>query len=234
MVEKTAIGNQQPPAEDVKAAVRKIKTPLSKDDVLSLKVGDMLLLSGEIVTARDKAHKFLTQEKPDRKEMPFDLEGGVIYHCGPIIRGQGPEHRGQGLGGRDQGKAATPEASSLTVIAAGPTTSTRVEMYERQVIRDYGIRGIIGKGGMGEKTLAALKEYGCVYLQTVSGAAVYLADRTTKVLAGWKAEEFGMAEAMWLIEVRDFPVIVTMDAHGNSLHEEVEKASLEKLKKLIA
>ena len=204
--------------EERKAEVKTLNTPLSKDAVLSLKVGDLLLLSGKIVTARDKAHKFLINEKPDRKDMPFDLEGGVIYHCGPIIKagGQGPED------------------PPLSVIAAGPTTSTRVEMYEAQVIRDYGIRGIIGKGDMGEKTLAALKEYGCVYLQTISGAAAYLADRTTKVITGWKVEEFGMAEAMWLLEVKDFPVIVTMDAHGNSLHKEIESLSLEKLKELIA
>ena len=192
---------------------KSLTTPLSKDDVLSLKVGDLLLLSGKIVTARDKAHKFLTHEKPDRKEMPFDLEGGIIYHCGPLIRKTDDTYK---------------------LIAAGPTTSMRVEMYEAEVIRDYGIRGIIGKGGMGEKTLAALQECGCVYLQTISGAAVYLADRTTKVTTGWKVEEFGMAEAMWLLEIKDFPVIVTMDAHGNSLHKDIENLSLEKLKQLIA
>jgi len=192
---------------------KSLTTPLSKEDVLSLKVGDLLLLNGKIVTARDKAHKFLTQEKPDNKDMPFDLKGGIIYHCGPLIRKTDDTYK---------------------LIAAGPTTSTRVEMYEAQVIRDYGIRGIIGKGGMGEKTLAALTDHGCVYLQTISGAAAYLADRITKVITGWKIEEFGMPEAMWLLEVKDFPVIVTMDAHGNSLHAEIEKASLERLKQLIA
>ena len=230
------LGKQEGKADMVeKTAVRKLNTPLSKEDVLSLRVGDILLLNGRIVTARDKAHKFLTFEKPDKKDMPFDLEGGILYHCGPIIK-----DRSQQSAVSSQQKTLTSENSSLitdysslSVIAAGPTTSTRVEMYEAQVIRDYGIRGIIGKGGMGEMTLAALKEHGCVYLQTVSGAAAYLADRITKVIVGWKVEEFGMAEAMWLLEVKDFPVIVTMDAHGNSLHKEIETLSLEKLKELI-
>ena len=231
------LGKQEGKADMVeKTAVRKLNTPLSKEDVLSLRVGDILLLNGRIVTARDKAHKFLTQEKPDNKDMPFDLEGGILYHCGPIImEGTVPDLRTERSGvplyraGVESG--LSPERR---VIAAGPTTSTRVEMYEAQVIRDYGIRGIIGKGGMGEMTLAALKKYSCVYLQTISGAAAYLADRITKVITGWKIEEFGMPEAMWLLEVKDFPVIVTMDAHGNSLHAEIEKASLERLKQLIA
>lgn len=105
-------------------------------------------------------------------------------------------------------------------------------MYEPQVIQDYGIRGIIGKGGMGKKTLDALSECGCVYLHTMSGAAAYLADRIRSVVAGWKIKEFGAPEAMWLLEVEEFPAIVTMDAHGNSLHRDIEKISREKLKEL--
>jgi fumarate hydratase class I len=119
------------------------------------------------------------------------------------------------------------------LIAAGPTTSMRVEMYESEIIKTYGIRGIIGKGGMGEKTLQAMKEYGCVYLHTVSGAAAYLADRIVAVEDGWKVEEFGMPEAMWLLKVEDFPAIVTMDAYGNSLHRDIEKISIEKLRQML-
>lgn len=214
---------------------KKINLPLSKDDVFNFKVGDMLLLSGQIVTGRDKAHKFLVNEKPAAGEMPFDLNGGIIYHCGPIIKDSNElsEMRNE-LKEKDSLNASLiTHHSSPSLIAAGPTTSMRVEMYEADVIKMYGIRGIIGKGGMGEKTLNALKDYGCVYFHTMSGTAVYLADRIKRVVCGWKIEEFGAPEAMWLLEVEDFPVVVTMDAHGNSLHREIEQASFEHLKKLL-
>ncbi|MCL5063307.1 MAG: FumA C-terminus/TtdB family hydratase beta subunit [Nitrospiraceae bacterium] len=191
---------------------KSLNTPLSKEDVLNLKVGDMVLISGQIVTGRDKIHKFLVHERPDKKDIPFELHGGIIYHCGPIIK---------------------KIDDTYTLIAAGPTTSMRVEMYEAEVIKTYGIRGIIGKGGMGEKTLNAMKEQGCVYFHTISGAAAYLADRIKNVRDGWKIEEFGAPEAMWLLEAEDFPAIVTMDAHGNSLHRDIEKISLRRLKEII-
>ncbi len=190
-----------------------MKLPLSSEDVGNLKVGDMLLLSGQIVTGRDKVHKFLVDEKPDKAEIPFKLDGGILYHCGPVIVKTGDSYK---------------------LIAAGPTTSMRVEMYEADVIGRYGLKGIIGKGGMGEKTLGALREYGCVYLHTMSGAAVYLADSIKRVVQGWKVEEFGEPEAMWLLEVEDFPVIVTMDTHGGNLHREIENKSFENLKKMVA
>lgn len=192
--------------------IRRLKTPLSKEDVLSLKIEDMVFISGMIVTGRDKVHRFLVHERPHKKEIPFELEGGIIYHCGPIIK-------------------KVDDAYEL--IAAGPTTSMRVEMYEADVIKTYGIRGIIGKGGMGEHTLAVMKEYGCVYFHTISGAAAYLADKIKSVKDAWKIEEFGVPEAMWLLEVEDFPAIVTIDAHGNSLHKEIERISLERLKETI-
>jgi fumarate hydratase class I len=189
-----------------------IQLPLSKKDVLSLNIGDRVLLSGQLVTGRDKIHKYLFHERPKIKDIPFSLTGTILYHCGPIIR-------------------KTREGFNL--IAGGPTTSIRVEMYEHQIISDYGIRGVMGKGGMGRKTLKALKDNGCVYLHTISGAAVYLADRIKRVVGVWKLEEFGMAEAMWIFEVQDFPAIVTMDAHGRSLHEEIEKKSFKELHRLI-
>ncbi len=191
---------------------KKLVTPLSDEDIRSLKVGDMLLLSGQIVTGRDKVHKFLFDERPAAGVIPFKLDSGVLYHCGPII---------------------VKEDDSYRLISAGPTTSMRVEMYEADVIGRYGLKGIIGKGGMGENTLGALREYGCVYLHTMSGAAVYLADRIKRVVQGWKIEEFGEPEAMWLFEVEDFPVIVTMDTHGGNLHREIESRSLENLKKIV-
>ena len=211
---------------------------MTKEDVLALGIGDMVLLSGPVVTGRDKVHKFLFHERPDARDIPFSLEGGVIYHCGPIVKDSDASSvmRNE-LKDKDK-ESLNPSPithhASLSLVAAGPTTSMRVEMYEADVIKRYGIRGIIGKGGMGEKTADALTECGCVYLHAISGAAVYLADRIRKVLGGWKVEEFGATEAMWLLEVEDFPCIVTMDAHGNSLHKNVEKNSLKSLKKLLA
>ncbi|MFO0752399.1 MAG: FumA C-terminus/TtdB family hydratase beta subunit [Thermodesulfovibrionales bacterium] len=193
--------------------VRRIRLPLSREDALSLRVGEMVLLSGQMVTGRDRVHKFLVGEKPDKKEIPFVLEGGVLYHCGPLIAKEGDTYR---------------------LLSAGPTTSMRVELYEAEVIRRYGLRGIVGKGGMGEETRSALQEAGAVYFNAISGAAVYLADRIKKVAGGWMVEEFGAPEAMWLLEVEDFPAVVTMDAHGNSLHRQVEDASRENLRKLLS
>jgi len=186
--------------------------PMTEEDVRGLKVGDIVMLSGNIVTARDRMHKLLLEEKPSPESLPFQLAGSVLYHCGPIMKKT------------DQG---------FRVVAAGPTTSQRLEMYEAEVIRAYGFRGIFGKGGMGEKTRKALQEFGCVYLHAVGGAASYLADRITKVLGVWKFDEFGLAEAMWHLEVKDFPVIVTMDSHGNDIHRDVEAASELKFRELI-
>ncbi|HDH01897.1 MAG TPA: fumarate hydrolyase [Nitrospirae bacterium] len=192
--------------------MRRLTTPLSEEDAGSLRVGDFVMLNGMLVTGRDRVHKFLFNEKPDSKTIPFELKGAVLYHCGPIIK---------------------KEEKGYRLIAGGPTTSQRVEMYEWWVIKEYGLKGIIGKGGMGEKTLRALREEGCVYLHTISGAAVYLADRIKRVVDGWKIEEFGEPEAMWLIEVEDFPAIVTMDAHGNSLHEVINEKSMKVYRELI-
>jgi len=189
-----------------------LKTPLSEGDVRDLRVGDMVSLSGYIVTGRDRVHKFLFNERPPKSEIPFNLDGSILYHCGPIIR-------------------KTEDGYKL--IAGGPTTSMRVEMYEHWVIKEYGIRAVMGKGGMGSKTMDALRECGCVYLHTIGGAAVYLADRVKKIVDGWKVEEFGMAEAMWLFDVEGFPAVVTMDAHGNSLHREVEALSADNLRRLL-
>jgi len=195
-----------------------INLPLTKKDAMKLKVGDVVLINGLIVTGRDKVHKFLFNGKNQKKDMPFNLTGTILYHCGPIVIPPRPP---------------LVKGMDYKVIAAGPTTSMRVEMYEHKIISDYGLRGIMGKGGMGEHTLKAVKAKGCVYLHTIGGAAAYLADRIKRVVDVWKLEEFGMTEAMWLLEVENFPAIVTMDAHGKSLHKEVEKKSFLALKKLI-
>ncbi len=191
---------------------KRLKIPLREGDVRALNVGDLVLLSGPVVSGRDRVHKFLFNERPGRESIPFDLSGGVLYHCGPIIRREDGGYR---------------------LIAAGPTTSQRVEIYEWWLIREYGLRGIMGKGGMGERTLRAMKESGCVYLHTIGGAAVYLAERIKRVVDGWMIEEFGAAEAMWLFEVEDFPAIVTMDARGGSLHRAVAEESRKRLVELL-
>jgi len=189
-----------------------INLPLTKAEALKLKVGDVVLINGLIVTGRDKIHKFLFNEKLSKKDIPFDLNGTILYHCGPVVK---------------------KEDNIYKIIAAGPTTSMRVEIYEHKIISRYGLRGIMGKGGMDENTLKAMRERGCVYFHTIGGAAVYLAERIKKVVDVWRLEEFGMTEAMWLLEVEGFPALVTMDAHGKSLHKEVEKKSYAELKKLI-
>ncbi|PJA82962.1 MAG: fumarate hydratase, partial [Nitrospirae bacterium CG_4_9_14_3_um_filter_44_28] len=185
-----------------------INLPLTKKDVMGLNAGDMVLINGMIVTGRDRMHKFLFYERPLKKDIPFNLSGTLLYHCGPIVI---PSHPPLEKGGR----------GDFRVIASGPTTSIRVETYEHRIISSYGIRGIMGKGGMCERTLNAMKKNGCVYFHTIGGAAAYLADRVKKVVDVWKLKEFGAPEAMWLLEVENFPAIVTMDAHGKSLHNDI-------------
>lgn len=191
---------------------RKIHMPLSEEDARALAVGDSVLLSGSIVTGRDRVHQYLFNERPDPGSLPFSLSGSLIYHCGPIVK---------------------EESGAYRMIACGPTTSARMDMYEWWLIEQYGVRAIMGKGGMGAKTAAALQRCGAVYLHTIGGAAVYLAGRVRKVVDVWQLAEFGMAEAMWLLQVEDFPAIVTMDAKGNSLHEYIEKDSKRILDRLI-
>jgi tartrate/fumarate subfamily iron-sulfur-dependent hydro-lyase beta chain len=193
-------------------AAAKIKLPLSAEAARALRAGDLVEISGSMVTGRDRIHKYLAENRPPQRAIPFSLAGTILYHCGPVMKKLDHGYR---------------------VIAAGPTTSMRVEMYEAEIIRGYGIRGVMGKGGMGEKTRQALAESSCVYLHTIGGAAVYLADRIKKTHGAWMLEEFGPTEAMWLFEVEDFPAMVTMDCHGGDLHREIEKKSKEKFAELI-
>jgi fumarate hydratase, class I len=172
--------------------------PLTEAQMRALKVGDVVLIDGEMFTGRDNVHAYLMKNPP-----PVDLMGAALYHCGPVMLKEG---------------------ETWSVKAAGPTTSIREEPYQADVIRKYGVRAVIGKGGMGPKTLAALKEYGAVYLNGIGGAAQYYA-RTVERVLGVDLLEFGVPEAMWHLKVKNFAAIVTMDAHGNSLHADVEQAT---------
>jgi fumarate hydratase class I len=182
-----------------------LQSPLTEEQVRSLKVGDVVLISGELYTGRDAVHAHLMKNPP-----PVDLNGAVLYHCGPVMLKEGEDWK---------------------VKAAGPTTSIREEPYQANVLQKYGVRAVIGKGGMGPKTLAALKECGAVYLNGIGGAAQYYARTIEKVL-GVHLMEFGIPEAMWHLKVNNFVAIVTMDAHGNSLHAGVEKETGEALEQL--
>lgn len=181
-----------------------LRAPITEEQVRELKVGDVVLVSGEMYTGRDAVHAHLMNNAP-----PADLNGAVLYHCGPVVLQNG----------------------HYQIKAAGPTTSIREEPYQGDIIKRYGVRAVIGKGGMGAKTLAAMKEFGAVYLNAIGGAAQYYAKCIDEVI-DVNLLEFGIPEAMWHLRVTDFPAIVTMDAHGNSLHADVEKASSLVLEKL--
>jgi fumarate hydratase class I len=182
-----------------------LTAPITEEQIRKLRVGDVVLLSGRMYTGRDAVHAHLVKNAP-----PVDLNGQVIYHCGPVMLKEGER---------------------WTVAAAGPTTSIREEPYQGDIIKRYGVRAVIGKGGMGAKTLAAMKESGAVYLNAIGGAAQFYA-RCIDRVDGVSLMEFGTPEAMWHFDVHDFPAIVTMDAHGNSLHKDVEESSAQKLELL--
>jgi fumarate hydratase class I len=201
----------------------KLTTPISDEEIRALHVGDTVLLNGIIVTGRDAAHKFMIENfirKPasaEEEELYVDLQellkGGVIYHCGPVVK-----------------KHAD---GTYSFVAAGPTTSIREEVYQPDVIAHFNLKGVIGKGGMGPNTLQACAEQPAVYFHAIGGAATLIAQSVKEVIGVHKLE-FGVPEAMWVIRVEDFPVVVTMDSHGGSLHEQVLASSGEKLSALLA
>jgi fumarate hydratase class I len=186
-----------------------LQTPLGEAAIRELKAGEYVLLSGELHTARDAVHKMLAAGG----EPPCDLEGTVLYHCGPVV---------------------VEEHGEWFVRAAGPTTSYREEPYMGEIIRRFGLKAVIGKGGMGDGTLRACQDYGCVYLHAVGGAAQVLARAVKKVKAVYLREEYGSPEAVWHLQVEAFPALVTMDSHGTSLHKSVASESAERLAELLA
>lgn len=205
-------------------AVYYLSTPISEEDIRALHVGDTVYLSGVIVTGRDAAHKYMVEtfirapEVPESERALYEelkqlLKGSAIYHCGPVVRQ------------REDGR--------WEFVAAGPTTSIREEPYQADVIAHFGLRGVIGKGGMGARTLQACQEYGAVYLHAVGGAATLIADTVKEVLTVYKKDEFGVPEAFWVIRVENLPLVVTMDSHGRSIHEEVRTSSEANLGRLL-
>ena len=189
----------------------KINLPASEEDMRALHVGDVVEISGVMVTGRDSVHKYLVEN--DDQETRDLVNGSFIYHCGPVVNQD--------------------EAGEWHFVAAGPTTSAREEPYQGTVFKSYGVRAAIGKGGMGPKTLAACSEFGACYLHAIGGLAVILAKSVKKVREVRWLEEFGSPEAMWVLEVEDFPTIVTMDSHGNSIHQDIRDASEAKYKELL-
>ena len=204
--------------------MHRLTMPISDEEIEALHVGDQVSLTGVMTTARDAAHKFLVETYIRVAEPGEELElyaalkeildGGAIYHCGPVV--------------------AQNEDGSWRFVAAGPTTSIREEVYEPEVIQHFNVKAVIGKGGMGPNTLKANQEHKAVYLSAIGGAASLIADSVKEVVTVYKKEEFGVPEAFWIIRVEDFPAVVTMDAHGRSIHDEVQAASQDQLARLTA
>jgi fumarate hydratase class I len=202
--------------------MRRLTIPIGNEDIRSLHIGDTVFLNGIIVLGRDAAHKFMVEsfirnpvspdEAPLYEELKGLLGGGVIYHCGPVV--------------------SKDDDGNWIFVAAGPTTSIREEVYQPEVIAHFNLKGVIGKGGMGPNTLKANAQQPAVYFHAIGGAASLIAQSVKEVVTVHKME-FGVPEAMWVIRVEDFPVVVTMDSHGQSIHDQVEARSKEKLAELI-
>ena len=205
--------------------MKQITTPITDEIIRDLKVGDAVSLSGMMVTGRDAAHKwmietFIKKTRPSQgddlqvyEELKKLLAGSVIYHCGPVVTGL--------------------DTREYKIIAAGPTTSIREEPYQADVMKHFNVKGVIGKGGMGAKTLKGCEETPGVYFHAIGGAASFLAQTVKKVHGVFKLD-FGVPEAMWVIEVKDFPVVVTMDSHGGSQHLVIDDSSKKVLDDLLA
>lgn len=188
--------------------MKKLIYPFDEKTVRALKAGDTVSITGRLYTGRDKFHKYFA----DGGAMPVDFTDGALYHCGPVVVRDG---------------------SGWKVMAAGPTTSVRENPYEPDFIAQSGVRLVIGKGGMDAATLAAMKRFGCVYIQAVGGAAALSAASVTAVAGVSLLEEFGAAEAVWHFDVADFRGVVAMDAHGRSLFADVAAASAARLAAIV-
>lgn len=205
--------------------MRDINIPISPEVIRSLHTGDTVALTGVIATGRDAVHSWLVDHFIDQTRPPTEedqevyqaikpiLHESVIYHCGPVVSGL--------------------ESEDYQFVAAGPTTSIREEPYQSKIMHHFNLRGVIGKGGMGPKTLRACRDVPAVYFHAMGGAATLIAKSVEEVLDVYKLE-FGVPEAIWVLRVKQFPVVVTMDAHGNSIHDEVEEKSGKILEELLS
>jgi len=183
-------------------AVYKFKTPISEEEIRKLRVNDVLYVSGLMFTARDQAHKRALEYFKQSKPLPLSLEGLAVFHCGPIVK---------------------KKEDRWTIVAAGPTTSTRMEIFEDEFIKNFKVRVIIGKGGMGKRTTEAMAKYGAVYGAFTGGAAI-LAAKAIKNVRTVEWLDLGMPEAMWILEVEQFgPLAIAIDSHGNNLFEDVRR-----------
>jgi len=192
-------------------AVYKFKTPISEDEIRKLRVNDVLYVSGTMFTARDQAHKRALEYFKQGKPLPLSLEGLAVFHCGPIVK---------------------KKEDRWTIVAAGPTTSTRMEIFEDEFIKNFKVRVIIGKGGMGKRTTEAMAKYGAVYGAFTGGAAI-LAAKAIKNVRTVEWLDLGMPEAMWILEVEEFgPLAIAIDCHGNNLFEDVKRKVEENKQKI--
>ena len=184
----------------------KLTTPISEEQIRKLKANDIVYITGTIVTARDQAHKRALQLHKEGKQLPINLEGLAVFHCGPIVKKEGDK---------------------WTIVAAGPTTSTRMGIFEDEFIKNFKTRVIIGKGGMGKRTTDAMQKYGAIYGAFTGGAAV-LAAKALKTVKTVEWFDLGMPEALWILEAEEFgPLTVAIDSHGNNLFEDVKKKTEE-------
>jgi fumarate hydratase subunit beta len=186
----------------------KFRTPISEEEVRKLRVNDTLFITGTVVTARDAAHRRAIEFHKEGKKLPINLEGLALFHCGPIVKQEGDRWK---------------------VVAAGPTTSSRMDLFEDRFIKNFRVRVVVGKGGMGKKTADAMQLYGAVYGAFTGGAAV-LAAKAIKQVKSVEWKDLGMPEAMWILEVESFgPLTVAIDTHGNNLFQNIQtKADKEK------
>lgn len=203
---------------------KELTIPIKPDTIRDLHIGDTVGLTGVLATGRDTVHKWMidTFIRKTRQPDGDDLEvyeaikpifkESLIYHCGPVVSGL--------------------DTGDYKFVAAGPTTSIREEPYQGEVMAHFDMRGVIGKGGMGQNTLQACQDIPAVYFHAIGGAATLIAESVEEVLGVYKLD-FGVPEAIWVLKVKEFPVVVTMDSHGESIHAEVEKASNEILQKLL-
>jgi len=194
-------------------ATYKLRTPISEEDVRKLKVNDVVYVTGTVVTARDQAHRRALEMVKEGKKIPVDLKGLAVFHCGPIVKKEGEK---------------------WVAVAAGPTTSTRMDIFEDEFIKAFGVRVVIGKGGMSKRTTEAMKKYGAVYGAFTGGAAV-LAAKTIKNVRTVEWYDLGVPEAMWVFEVEDFgPLAISIDSHGNNLFEDIKRQVEENKQKIYA